>query len=124
MDYDELNETLKESNRANVRDIPNKLARAGYVMLPARSNEPPFNFPGSDLETLARLEHERWMESMRQTGWEHGHTLDEQAKTHPAIVSWDELNEDEREKDRQMVRSIPHILARAGYAVVHVQNKE
>ncbi|MFN2273396.1 MAG: RyR domain-containing protein [Anaerolineales bacterium] len=40
------------------------------------------------------------MESMRQTGWEHGHTLDEQAKTHPAIVSWDELNEDEREKDR------------------------
>ena len=120
--YDELNETLKESNRANVRDIPNKLARAGYVMLPARSNEPPFNFPGTDLETLARMEHARWVESMRQAGWVHGQTLDEQARTHPAIVDWEELNEDEREKDRQMVRSIPLILSRAGYAVVHVQN--
>jgi hypothetical protein len=120
--YDELNETLKESNRANVRDIPNKLALAGYAMLPARSNEPPFNFPGPDLETLARLEHERWMESMRQAGWGYGPELDEQARTHPAIVNWEELNEDEREKDRQMVRSIPRILARAGYAVVHVQN--
>jgi hypothetical protein len=120
--YDELNETLKESNRANVRDIPNKLARAGYVMLPARSNEPPFNFPGSDLETLARLEHERWMESMQRAGWVYGQTLNEQTRTHPAIVNWEELNEDEREKDRQMVRSIPLILSRAGYAVVHVQN--
>ena len=39
--YAELPEEEKEQNRGFVRDIPNKLARAGYVMLPARSHEPP-----------------------------------------------------------------------------------
>ncbi len=47
--YAELPENMKEDNRQNVRDIPAKLAAAGYVMIPARSNEPPFNFP-ADLE--------------------------------------------------------------------------
>jgi len=36
-----------------------KLAVAGYIMIPARSNEPPFNFPGKPLELLAEAEHER-----------------------------------------------------------------
>lgn len=42
-----------ESNRGNVRDIANKLVAVGYVMVPARSNEPPFDFPGDDLVYLA-----------------------------------------------------------------------
>ena len=44
--YAELPEDLKEANRLNVRDIPVKLAVAGYIMIPARSNEPPFQLPG------------------------------------------------------------------------------
>ena len=47
--YAELPEDMKEQNRLNVRDIPGKLAAAGYIMVPARSNEPPFNFPGERL---------------------------------------------------------------------------
>src|SRR5207253_9120055 len=61
--YCELPEDEKEQNRANVRDMSNKLTRAGYVMIPARSNEPPFDFPGPDLELLAAMEHERWMKA-------------------------------------------------------------
>ncbi len=116
--YERLSEELKESNRENVRDIPNKLAAAGYVMLPARSNEPPFDFPGADLERLARMEHDRWRDSMRQAGWRHGESLDEESKDHPALVPWEELSEREREKDRELVRSIPRVLARAGYAIL------
>jgi hypothetical protein len=116
--YGQLSEQLKESNRENVRDIPNKLAAAGYVMLPARSDEPPFDFPGADLERLARMEHDRWSDSMRRAGWRHGGALDEERKAHPALIPWEELPEHEREKDREMVRSIPRILARAGYAIL------
>jgi len=119
LDYAELDETLKESNRENVRDIPNKLAAAGYAMLPARSNEPPFSFSGQDLERLARMEHERWLGVMRRSGRKPAPDSDQERKEHPALAAWEELDEDEREKDRQMVRAIPKILARAGYAVVH-----
>jgi hypothetical protein len=116
--YEDLDEDLRESNRENVRDISNKLAEAGYVMLPARSNEPPFDFPGPELERLAQMEHARWSEALRREGWRHGEVTDEGRREHAALLPWEELPEDEREKDRYLVRSIPKILARAGYAII------
>jgi len=116
--YESLSEELKVSNRNNVRDIPNKLAIAGYVMIPARSNEPPFDFPGADLELLALKEHERWMAALISTGWRHAPETDRTKKVHSALVDLDELPEEDKEKDRDLIRGIPQILAKAGYAIV------
>lgn len=115
--YAELPEYQKEQNRATVRDILNKLSLAGYVMTPARSNEPPFNFPGNDLELLAELEHERWVNTLLGSGWQVGPETDKAHKIHRALVPWGELSEADKDKDRDLVRGIPDILARAGYAV-------
>ncbi|MBN1483304.1 MAG: ATPase [Chloroflexia bacterium] len=122
--YSELSEEGKEDNRNAVRDIPNKLARIGYVMLPARSNEPPFEFPGPHLEQLAQLEHQRWVRDKLQAGWEYAPVTDKQKKQHACIVPWKDLPEEEREKDRMLVKAIPRILARAGYAVVQLREGE
>jgi hypothetical protein len=116
--YAELSEDLKEQNRQNVRDIPIKLASAGYIMIPARSNDPPFNFPGELLEVLAEAEHERWMQSKLDNGWEYAPATDKTKKLLKCLVPWDKLPEEEKEKDRMMVRGIPQILARAGYAII------
>jgi hypothetical protein len=116
--YSELSEDLKEQNRKNVRDIPAKLAAAHYVMIPARSNEAPFNFPGKDLELLAKKEHERWMRSKLADGWAFAPETDKSKKRHMCLVPWEKLSESERVKDRDLVRGIPEILAKAGYAVV------
>jgi hypothetical protein len=118
MPYAELPEDLKQGNRLNVRDIPAKLAAATYVMVPARSNELPFNFPGEPLEILSEAEHERWMRSKLEDGWKHAAVTDKEKKLHKCIVPWKDLPEDEKEKDRDMVRGIPAILAQAGYAIV------
>ena len=116
--FAELPDDLKEANRLNVRDIPAKLAVAGYIMIPARSNEPPFNFPGAPLEVLAAAEHERWMQSKLADGWGYGARTNRVKKLHQCLVPWEKLPEDEKEKDRVMVRGIPVVLARAGYAIV------
>jgi len=116
--YADLPEFLKQANGLNVRDIPSKLAVAGYVMTPARSNEPPFNFPGEALERLAEAEHERWMQSKLADGWKYGRRTDPGKKENKCLVSWEELPERERAKDRDLVRGIPAILARAGYAIM------
>jgi hypothetical protein len=142
--YAELPEDEKEQNRAGVRDISNKLARVGYVMIPARSNEPPFDFPGADLELLASMEHERWMNAKIEAGWRWGRETDKQNALHKDILPWHrltdehraaltpaqreaigpgELPESEKEKDRLLVRGIPKILARAGYTVVKVTDQ-
>jgi hypothetical protein len=118
--FADLPEELKESNRHNVRGIPAKLAAAGYIMIPARSNEPAFNFPGEHLEILAQEEHRRWMEFKLRSGWTYAAERDDTQKRHPCLVGWEQLPEVEREKDRAMVRGIPAILARAGFTVLKV----
>jgi len=116
--YSDLPEYDKESNRNNVRDIAHKLASVGYVMVPARSNEPPFDFPGADLEFLARLEHQRWMEDKISTGWRYAQQTDKERKLHTGLLDWEALPEDEKDKDRILIQQIPKILAKSGYAIV------
>jgi hypothetical protein len=123
-----------------VRDIADKLNRIGYVMLPARGEELPFNFPDADLDALAEQEHDRWMKAKVAEGWVYAPERDDAKKHHPSLVYWapleeeelalrftdeeraaigvDELPETEKDKDRDLVRGIPRIVAEAGYAVV------
>ena len=136
LDYAELPESAKEQNRSVVRDIPNRLAAIGYIMLPARAQEEPSPIPDESLERLAQMEHERYVRERLAQGWRYGEERDDRLRTHPALVYWqveahkereryttDEqarlgpgaLPEDEKEKDRALMRAIPRILARAGY---------
>jgi len=121
--YDQLPEDEKEQNRGNVRDIAAKLTHVGYVMRPARSNEPPFGFPGADLEALAKMEHQRYMLQKLAAGWKYAPKTDKAKKVNSTLVDWKQLPAVEKEKDRAMVRGIPVILARAGYAIEKVKVK-
>ena len=40
---------------------------------------------------------------------------DPDRKLHPTLVPWDELPEAEKEKDRDAIRGLPAMLARAGF---------
>jgi hypothetical protein len=122
--YADLSEEDKEQNRSFVRDIPDKLARIGYAMIPARSNEPPFEFPpGRHLvEMLARMEHERWMAAKLDAGWRPGPVTDRDRRIHACIAPWENLPAAEKEKDEVLVKAIPRILAKAGYTVVALRN--
>ncbi len=121
--YEQLSEDLKQSNRDFVRDIPRKIASAGYSLYPKQEADPQIDFPGSELEILAEMEHERWVRNMRRAGWRAGPETDPGRKIHAGIVEWGELSTDEREKDRLMVRAIPRILALAGYTIAPLEDQ-
>jgi hypothetical protein len=120
--YDELSVDEKGQNQGLVRDISMKLAGTGYIMIPARSDEPAFEFPGDHLETLAEEEHERWMKLKADSGWQDGPKTDKKKHLHAALVPWEQLSEEDKEKDRIMVRKIPDILAHAGYTIVRLRD--
>jgi len=123
--WNELPEHEKEQNRSAVRDIPQKLSQIGYVMVPARSNEPA-EFPRGkeDLETLAKIEHERWMKTKLEDGWEYAPQTDKEKKRHKALLPWEDqrLAEKEKDKDRDLIRAIPKLLSKIGYTVVDINN--
>ena len=119
--YAKLSEDEKESNRNNVRDIPNKLASVGYAMVAARGNETKGEFQNDEVEKLAKLEHERWVQEKLDTGWKPAKKTIKEKKLHKDIIPWDKLTEDDKEKDRILVRGIPKILANAGYTVLKLR---
>lgn len=119
--YAQLPEEYKKANRVTVRTIPQKLAMAGYVMIPARSNEQPLEFPGGDLERLAEFEHELWMQARLAAGFTLGTPTPANPRQNEYLVPWDQVPEAIRQIDRDLVRGIPRILARAGYAVVKLE---
>lgn len=141
--YENLSEEMKEQNRDLVQDIPNKLAAAGYVLHPADAEERLEGFSEEEVELLAEQEHERWVLLKLAQGWSHGATRDDKAGLHPDIVSWRDLEpeerqqrygmdgasrvgpgtlpEEEKEKDRSLVRSIGTILSATGYSITKVE---
>jgi hypothetical protein len=115
--WDELDDDLKEANRAQARDIGAKLDRIGADVSEDGSGAPAFTFSDAELDTLARAEHERWVAQRTDAGWHRGDRNDT-AKLHPSLVPWEELSELEQDKDRDAVRHIPEVLAEVGLRVV------
>jgi hypothetical protein len=121
--YTKLSEDEKESNRNNVRDIPNKLASVGYVMVQIQGNETISKFKNDEIEKLAKMEHKRWMQEKLSNGWQYAKKTDRAKKLHKSLIAWGKLSEDEKEKDRSLVKGIPKILAKAGYSMIKQSNK-
>jgi voltage-gated potassium channel Kch len=103
---------LKESNRRQADHIWTKLEKINCgIMLLADWEEPLFEFNPSEIEYLAQEEHLRWMEEKRFSN-------DPAQAQHPSLAAWNNLSEDEKEKDRNAARSIPKILATVDLKVV------
>lgn len=113
-----LPEDLRESNRQQADDMRDKLKAIGCTLVPCPTGvERLFQFAPAELERLAEMEHQRWVEERRQAGWKRGPQKDAERRITPYLVPWSELAEDVRELDRNAVRRIPRILAKADYAI-------
>jgi Trk K+ transport system NAD-binding subunit len=118
--WEELPEELQDSNRAEADHISVKLNAIGCAIVPLVDwDADQLEFATDEVETMARMEHDRWQEERRSRGWRYGETeaSDRNRKVHPWLVPWDELPEKAKEINRANVRAIPGDLARAGFEV-------
>jgi uncharacterized membrane protein len=114
--WDELPEEFKESNRAQARQIGEKLAVIGCLMVPVFDPTLDFAFDDGELQLLARLEHERWMKERTAQGFEPGPAR--YGRVRPDLVPWERLSDEARARNIQAVRRIPEMLARVGFQVL------
>ena len=128
--WDSLPEEFRESNRNQARQIHEKLDTLKYGVLPIGMAVPETVtvFPEEQVEFLAKMEHDRWMEWHLSQGWQWGEkkdpaklTEEPEIKTHPCLIAYAKLNDKERNKDRNSIRHYPDFADAAGMKIVDVQ---
>ncbi|MHB8892788.1 MAG: NAD-binding protein [Candidatus Limnocylindrales bacterium] len=119
VDWEELPESLRESNRRQAADISRKLGAIGCDLEPLTDwDAPPFALGPDEVELLARMEHESWLRERETAGWRHAPEKNEARRESPYMVPYDELTEDGRDLDRDTVRAMPALLAEIDFAIV------
>ncbi len=118
--WEKLSEYTKEKNRNQADHIPIMLNKAGYRIIPLRDwNAADFKIEGEDVQTMAPLEHARWCQEKISEGWKSGSDKDDEQKTNPTLVPWEELRRDGINKNKKFIRDLPKVLARAGFQIEH-----
>jgi RyR domain len=121
--WDELPETLKASNRSQAMQIEKKLRAVGCALVPLHGREAaPFEFTDDEVELLARIEHDRWVDERRRSGWQFGGERDVRTRRTPYLVPWEQLSEAIRDLDRETALKLPRYAARTGQQIVRVQD--
>ena len=142
VDYTELPDEIKADNLAAAARIQDVLSNAGLVVIPddypdnsvriyyktstsAVVHEDHYLDAGIDskilednIELLAEAEHKGWMEQKRRNGWDYGEQRDDKKKIHNTLIPYKELREEDKEKDRNAVRSYTEIVKIADYKII------
>lgn len=117
-DWIDLTPDLRASNRSQARHIPVKLDAIGAVAVPVVGLAPaPFEFTADEVEDLAKLEHQRWVDEREAAGWTPG-PKDPAKKTTPYLVDFADLPEHIQDYDTNAVVALPGHVAAVGYQII------
>ena len=68
-------------------------------------------------ELIAKNTHEVWSAGRINDGWTYGDTRDDEKKTHPCLVPYEELSESEKDYDRNTSMETLKLIIRLGYRI-------
>jgi hypothetical protein len=69
------------------------------------------------VELLAQHNHDHWAKRRLAEGWTYGTERRDELRTHPDLVHYDELTEEEREYDRTSVLETLRAIVALGYEI-------
>jgi len=89
-----------------------------YIPNPAGSESDPLPAGLEALaEAMARNVHDVWMRGRIEQGWAYGPQRDDEKKTHPCLVPYDQLSECEKDYDRRTSQETLRFMLRQGYKI-------
>ena len=111
VEWDKLPEILKDANRNQADHIAIKCQYLTGSVLPS-ADAVKAALTQETKTVLARMEHQRWIAEKKIAGWQY--TSGEKStpkKLSPSLVDWEELSQDEQQKDIDTVAQLPDLVA-------------
>lgn len=68
-------------------------------------------------ELIAKNTHEIWAKGRISDGWKYGEKRDDVLKTHPCIIPYENLSEEEKEYDRRTSMETLKLIVKLGYKI-------
>jgi len=120
-EWESLHPDLRASNFDQALHLGSKLKAIGCTIADSEGESgPAAEFTKEEVETMARLEHGRWVVERLSGGWRMGEERSPEKKTSPYLGAWSDLPEEIRELDRQTVRKIPEFLKKVDKVVKRI----
>ena len=69
-------------------------------------------------EMLARNTHEVWSQGRMSQGWTWGEVRDDNRKTHPGLIPYEQLTEEEKDYDRHTTQETLKLILSLGFEIV------
>ena len=77
--------------------------------------------PSAKVKYLAELEHERWLCERLHEGWTYtSGPRDNEKKQSPGLVPWDEVKDETKRIDIEMIASVPKLLKDVGFEITSI----
>lgn len=70
------------------------------------------------VEKMSKNVHEVWAESRMKQGWKYGRQRNDELKTHPCLVPYEELPEEEKEYDRNTSIGTLKLIMKLGFKII------
>ena len=69
------------------------------------------------VEQISKNVHEVWAETRIRQGWTYGEQRNDELKTHPCLIPYEELPEEEREYDRNTAIGTLKLIMKLGFRI-------
>lgn len=73
------------------------------------------------VEQMARNVHEVWAQGRIEQGWRYGEERNDEKKTHPCLIPYDQLPEIEKEYDRHTAISTLKLVIKSGFSISKIK---
>jgi hypothetical protein len=121
-DFGGLSGEHQEDNRKFVREIPNRLAPAGCVIGALPVGEKPGDLAPDAIESMAEMEHERWMWSKLAAGHRYGARTQKDKRIHSCLLTWREVTLYPGARRRCATSCHPRMAAASSAAIAQVRS--
>lgn len=120
-----LEENMRWANRYQVDAYMTFINTLGYKICKEQHDEQnsvtPEEFERSLTEkkllALMQMEKYRWNAERTIEGWKYGPNRDDIYRTHPLIIPFSKLSDDEKVKDKIVIENLPYLMILGGYNI-------